>query len=106
MCSLISSSEGVDSIYAKFCSFISNSLHLDSFPYHKSKKENHKKIHKPWWDGDLHVMRKEVRLALKAWLKNKLVVSVKQSYLTLQQNFDKLVRHKKDCFFQPKDKNY
>ena len=26
LCSLISSSEGVDSVYAKFCSFISNSL--------------------------------------------------------------------------------
>ena len=42
LCSLISSSEGVDSVYAKFCSFISNSLHLDSFPNHKSKKENQK----------------------------------------------------------------
>ena len=75
----------MDSVYAKFCSFISNSLHLDSFPNHKSKKENQKKIHKLWWDGDLHVMRKEVRLALKAWLKNKSVVSINQSCLTLQQ---------------------
>ena len=40
-------------------------------------------------------MRNDVRLALKAWLKNKSVVSIKQSYLTLQQNFDKLVRRKK-----------
>ena len=38
LCSLISSSKGVDSVYA-ICSFISNSLYLDSFPNHKSKKE-------------------------------------------------------------------
>ena len=44
LCSLISSSEGVDSVYAKFCSFISNSLYLDSFPNRKSKKENQKKF--------------------------------------------------------------
>ena len=43
-------------------------------------------------------MRNEVRLALKAWLKNKSVVTIKQSYLTLQQNFDKLVRCKKRLF--------
>ena len=43
-------------------------------------------------------MKKEVRLALKAWLKKKSVVSIKQSYLTLQQNFDKLVRRKKRLF--------
>ena len=43
-------------------------------------------------------MRNEVRLALKAWLKIKSVVSIKQSYLTLQQNFDKLVRRKKKLF--------
>ena len=43
-------------------------------------------------------VRKEVRLALKAWLKNKSVVSAKQSYSTLQQNFDKLVRRKKRLF--------
>ena len=43
-------------------------------------------------------MRKEVKLALKAFLKNKSVVTVKQSYLTLQQNFDKLVKCKKRLF--------
>ena len=45
-----------------------------------------------WWSS---CYEKEVRLALKAGLKNKSVVSVKQSYLTLQQNFDKLVWCKK-----------
>ena len=85
--------------YESLCKLISQELPfpLDNMNSCKNKKDktSRRPFHKTLWDSELQSKRKEVRCALKVWLNSKFISSLKSNYQVLQQEFDKLVRHKK-----------
>ena len=92
--------------YESLCKLISQELPfpLDNMNSCKNKKDktSRRPFHKTLWDSELQSKRKEV---LKVWLNSKFISSLKSNYQVLQQEFDKLVRHKKRQYQSPRGKN-
>ena len=74
----------VNKSYIHLCSL----LLLPSRPnHHSNSKKPTNKFHKPWWNPELSVMRKQVKITLKDWLNEKTSAVQKNKYIDAQQTF-------------------
>ena len=82
-----------DSVYGQFCTLVDSQLQ------HKPIRSSPKKhSHKPWWDPELSLLRKQLRKAFHSWSKDRKNHSKLQTYRLTQKAFDSTVRYAKRLY--------
>lgn len=85
----------IDKWYGEFCKYICNVTEVSSSPY-SNRKDGFSRKRKPYWNGQLKVMWKEMRMAERRFLKcdgkDLRKQQLKNEFKARQNNFDRKLR--------------